>query len=112
MVKIDFGSGIDQQHYTDCISQEDCLEPKPTMYPPSAVQSVTTEDFATRAPEAYEYVSKRAFTNAEMNGLLAWMEDNQADGPVIAEHYLKNNEAQWSTWVSAEAAVKIKAALK
>lgn len=111
MTKVDFGSGVDAQHYKDCISQEDCADPKPTMYPPSAVQTLTTESFASKAPEAYSYFTKRSFKNDEMNSLLAWMEDNQADGKVGAEYFLKNHRATWSQWVSTDIASKVDSAL-
>lgn len=111
MVKVDFGSGIDQEHFTDCISLADCRDPHPTMYPPSPVQTVVTADFAKRAPSAVEFLGKRAFTNKFMNGFLAWMDDNQADGEIAMEHFLKTEESVWSAWVSGEAAQKIKAAL-
>ncbi|KZZ55451.1 hypothetical protein A3762_21680 [Oleiphilus sp. HI0125] len=81
------------------------------MYPPAAVQSVTTSGFAERAPEAFEYVAKRAFTNAKMNKLLAWMEDNQADGATAAEHFLISDTATWTAWVAPEIAEKVKATL-
>ncbi|MGB2221864.1 ABC transporter substrate-binding protein [Neptunomonas sp.] len=111
MVKVDFGSGIDEAEFKNCTTSEDCENPKVTMYPPSMVQTVTTEGFAKRAPEAYEYLANRAFTNAQMNGLLAWMEDNQADGDVAMEHFLTENADTWTAWVSEEAAAKIKTAL-
>jgi glycine betaine/proline transport system substrate-binding protein len=43
--------------------------------------------------------------------LLAWMSDNQADGPTGARHFLQNNPEVWTQWVNAEVATKIKAAL-
>jgi len=111
MVKVDFGSGVDEEHYRDCISDEACADPKPTMHPPSAVQTVTTEAFATSSPQAYYYTSKRAFSNAQMNEVLAWMEDNQADGKVTADYFLKNYRDTWSAWVSTEVAEKVDSAL-
>ncbi len=111
MVKVDFGSGTDEKHYTDCISQAECEDPQPTMYPPSPVHTVTTEQFAAKAPEAYEYLSRRAFSNAQMNELLAWMEENQADGDIAMEHFLKNYESTWTPWVSPEVAAKVRKAL-
>lgn len=111
MVKVDFGSGIDEAHFKSCISQAECPSPKPTMYPPSPVQTVTAESFATRAPEAFAYLSKRAFTNADMNKILVWIEANQADGETAATHYLKTNEAKWSAWLSADVAAKVKKAV-
>lgn len=111
MVKVDFGSGTDVEHYNSCITQTECAEPKVTMFPAAAVQSVVTESFAQRAPEAMGYINKRAFTNSKMNSLLAWMEDNQAEGSVAAEHFFKTDEATWTAWVAPEVATKIKAAL-
>ena len=112
MVKVDFGSGIDKDHFTNCTTAEDCENPQVTMYPPSVVQTVTTESFASASPVAYDYVANRSFTNNQMNGLLAWMEDNQADGEVAAEHFLVEFEDTWTAWVSPEVAAKIKAALQ
>ncbi|MEH6474612.1 MAG: ABC transporter substrate-binding protein [Sneathiella sp.] len=111
MVKVDTGNGIDVEHFKSCTTSPDCENPKVTMYPPSPVHTVTTEAFASKAPEAYAYLTKRSFKNSEMNELLAWMEDNQADGDIAMEQYMKNNEATWSTWVSADVAAKIKKAL-
>jgi len=39
------------------------------------------------------------------------MTDNQASGDDGAKHFLEENEALWTTWVSPEVAEKIKAAL-
>ncbi|GLS92367.1 ABC transporter substrate-binding protein [Psychromonas marina] len=111
MVKVDFGSDVDSKHFKECITQNDCLTPKPTMYPPSKVDSVVTEAFAKRAPEAMSYLAARSFSNAQMNILLAWMEDQQADGEYTVEHFLTNYEDTWSKWVDTETAQKIKKAL-
>ncbi|WP_426415165.1 ABC transporter substrate-binding protein [Aestuariirhabdus sp. LZHN29] len=111
MVKVDFGSGVDEEQFVGCTTQADCANPKPTMYPPSPVHTVTTESFAATAPQAYAYLGKRAFRNAQMNELLAWMEDNQADGEIAGAHFLKEYEATWASWVSADVASKVKAAL-
>lgn len=112
MVKVDFGSGIDKDEFVNCTSSNECENPKVTMYPPSAVQTVTTEEFAARVPAAYEYASKRSLTNNQLNTLLAWMEDNQADGEVAAEYFLTEHEELWMPWVSADVAAKVKQALQ
>lgn len=111
MVKVDFGSGIDADHFKACTTQEDCADPKPTMYPPSVVQTITTGDFAKKNPQVNEYLAKRSFKNADMNQMLAWMEDNQADGEVVMEHVLKTREDLWTPWVPADVAAKVKKAL-
>lgn len=111
MTKVDFGSGVDVEHFKACITQEECADPKPTMYPPSAVQTVTTESFASKAGAAYDYISVRSYKNAQMNELLAWMEENQADGKIGAEEFLRTQKAVWSQWVTPDAATKIEAAI-
>ncbi|NQZ93620.1 MAG: ABC transporter substrate-binding protein [Moritella sp.] len=111
MVKVDFGTGIDEKHFKECITQNDCLTPKATMYPPSAVDSVVTEAFAARAPEVMAYLAARSFKNAQMNELLAWMEDQQADGEYSVEHFILNYEDTWSQWVDSATAKKIKKAV-
>jgi glycine betaine/proline transport system substrate-binding protein len=111
MVKVDFGSGIDKDEFTSCTSAENCLEPKVTMYPPSLVQTLTTEKFAAASPAVFEYLSNRSFKNNQMNELLAWMEDNQATGDIAMEYYLVNNKDDWMQWVSADVAAKVQTAL-
>lgn len=111
MVKVDFGSGTDKEEYMNCTTQEDCLNPKVTMYPPSAVHSITTENFAVQSPAAYEYVAKRSISNADMNRMLAWIEDNQADGELAAEHFLNTYRSLWTQWVPSTVAAKVTKAL-
>lgn len=111
MVKVDFGSGVDLEHFKSCTTQADCADPKPTMYPPSPVHTITTESFAAEQPEAYGYISTRSFPNDQMNELLAWMEDNQADGEFGAYYFLENYESVWTEWVSEEVADNIRGAL-
>lgn len=111
MVKVDFGSGVDETHFQECISQDLCENPQVTLYPPSPVHTVTTEAFAVRVPQAYAYLSRRSFKNAQMNELLAWMEENQADGDVAMEHFLTQYPSTWTPWVSEAVAAKIKQAL-
>ena len=111
LVKVDFGTGVDKKHFLECISKLECKDPQVTMFPTAPVQTVTTEAFALRVPVVYEYLTKRSFTNAEMNKLLAWMSDNQADGDVAMEYFLKNYESKWSAWVPNDVKQKVKSAL-
>ncbi|MBW8183715.1 ABC transporter substrate-binding protein [Shewanella nanhaiensis] len=112
MVKVDFGTGVDVEHFKACTSQAECAAPKVTMYPKALVQTITTSDFTKKSVQGFDYLSKRAFTNDQMNGLLAWMEDNQADGDIAAEYFLTNYEDIWTQWVAADVAAKVKQAIK
>ncbi|GGI74957.1 ABC transporter substrate-binding protein [Shewanella gelidii] len=111
MVKVDFGTGVDVEHFRNCIGQAECENPRVSMYPSADVNTVVTTEFAESSPIIVEYLTKRAFTNAQMNELLAWMEDNQADGMIAAEHFLLNSPELWSQWVSADVAKKVTAAV-
>jgi len=111
MVKVDLGVGVDKDEFTNCITQADCTDLKPTAYPAAPVYTLATEKFAERAPEVMEYLNKRGFTNAKMNSLLAWMEDNQADGEMAMYHFLEENKDLWHKWVSADVAKKVDEAL-
>ena len=111
MVKVDFGVPLDLDHYQACISQADCDNPQPTAYPSSPIQTVTTADFANRAPDAFGYLQTRSFTNDFMNTLLAWMDENQADGEIGSVHFLTEFEDVWTEWVSDDVAANIKGAL-
>ena len=46
-----------------------------------------------------------------MNGMLVFMTENQAGGEDAAIEFLMQHEDLWTTWVSADAAAKIKAGL-
>lgn len=111
MVKVDFTSGVDPEEFTHCTTQPDCSQPKVTMYPSATVDSVTTESFASTAPAAYTYISKRTFSNQQMNQLLAWTERHQADAKASVEYFLRQYPALWETWVNEVAANNIHRAL-
>lgn len=112
MVKVEFGHGTDAKHYQDCITQVECANPKPIMWPPSKVDTVVTESFAKRAPDAMQYLTKRSFTNKQMNSMLAWMEDNQADGEMAMEEFMLDHKDIWSQWLTPEAMKKVDQAVQ
>lgn len=101
MQMVDFGSGIHEEHYRNCTVEPDCLDPKVTMWPSSPVQTVTTGDLAERAPGAYDYLATRSFTNAEINEVIAWMGENQADGEYAMDYFMVNYEDMWRRWLPA-----------
>ncbi|WP_070963917.1 ABC transporter substrate-binding protein [Vibrio sonorensis] len=111
MVKVDFGSGVNKDEFVNCITQAECDAPAVTMYPPSPVHTITTEEFASRAPQAYDYFTKRGLKNADLNQLLAWMEDNQADGEEAMYHFLEQHPQIWKQWLPADVASKVEQAL-
>ena len=112
MVKVEHGADLDMDEWKSCTSNADCAEPKKNDWPTDTVQTLVAKPFADAAPaEVMDYLNKRAWTNATVNGIMAWMTDNQATGEDGARQFLKENEALWMEWVSPEVAEKVKAAL-
>ncbi|CEO41287.1 glycine betaine ABC transporter substrate-binding protein [Photobacterium kishitanii] len=111
MVRVDFNSGVDREHFRECIEKPNCKNPQVTMFPPRAVDTIVTLKFAQRAPEITAYLSARRFSNQDMNNLMAWKVNNNADGEQVMAEFLNQYEAIWIQWVSPEVAAKVKGAL-
>ncbi len=111
MYKLDFGVEHNADEWNNCTLEPNCLEPKPNDWPKASVVTVVTKDLAERAPEAIDYLNKRAWSNAVANEVLAYMDTNQYSGEEGAYYFLKNNEDLWTGWVSDEVAAKIKDAI-
>ena len=111
MVKLDYGVPFDEAEWKRCNTVAQCPDPKPNEWPMDSVQTLVTTEFAERAGPALDYLKARSWSNATVNKLLAWMTDNQATGEEGAKHFLENNEDIWTTWVTPEAAEKVKSAL-
>jgi len=112
MVKVEHGADLDMDEWKSCTSNAECAEPKKNDWPKDTVQTIVAKSFADSAPaEVMDYLNKRSWTNATVNGVMSWMTDNQATGEDGAKHFLKENEALWMEWVSPEVAEKVKAAL-
>ena len=111
MVKIDFGSGIDKQEFESCTTIEGCENPKVTMYPKSEVNTMVTSEFAPKNPEIMAYLNKRGFGNSDMNKLLAWMEEEQANAEEAMFYFLETHPETWKAWLPADVAEKVAAEL-
>lgn len=112
MVKLNFDAPHDADEWKRCNSNADCPDPKLNEWVADKVLTVVTSEFSERVPASVsEYLGARSWSNATVNSLLAWMTDNQATGDDGAHYFLENNKDLWTTWVSAEAAEKIEAAL-
>lgn len=95
-----------------CNSSKDCAQPGLSAYPGAAVKTAVTTGFQQREPEIADLMSNISFTNDQMNGVLAWMEDNNASAEEGAVYFLTNNKQQWGGWLSDHAREKLSAILK
>lgn len=111
MVKLDMGVAHDPQEWDRCTGQADCRDPKRNNWIKTDVFTVTSARFAKNAPNAFAYLAKRAWPNAVVNAMLAYMDRNQADGEEGAEQFLRKYEELWRKWVPDDIARKVKSAL-
>ena len=113
MVRLDAGVPHDAAEWKRCNTVATCPDPKPNAWSKDHVQTLVSASFATKAGEpVMNYLKARGWSTATVNKLLAWMTDNQATGDDAAKYFIKNNEPIWIKWVSADAAEKIKKAVR
>jgi len=102
----------DREEWLRCTGVAECPDPKPNNFGVAPISTLVTGSFAERAPEpVMNYLSSRSWDNATVNSLLAWIDENQADGDTGAVHFLQNNPDLWKKWVPADIAAKIESAL-
>lgn len=80
--------------------------------PPSEVLATTTKKFADSHPKEFEFIKNISVTNDVLSEILAWGEDNQAEGNEMVGYFMIKYEKLWSTWLPADVAAKVKNALK
>ena len=113
MVKLDFGVPfVGAEHWDGCIvkPEQECGDPQPSSWTMSEVHTVVTDEFAKNAgDEVMAYLRNRVFPGDVMNGMLVYMDDNQAEGADAAAEFLRAHPDVWTPWVSEGAAMKLKA---
>ncbi len=95
-----------------CNSRENCDKPYPGRYPVGRVVAAATRAFADSHPDELAFISNVSFPNDVMNAVLAWGEDNQAEGNEMAGYFVVKHEALWSSWLPEDVAARVKAALQ
>ena len=80
-------------------------------WPPTEVNIVVNSSFLDRAPEVVEFLRNYESTTAQCNEILAYMQGNEASTGEAAIWFLQNYEDVWTSWVPADVASKVKAAL-
>ena len=72
---------------------------------------VTNINLRDRAPELVEFLGNYRHTTEQMNTMLLYMKENEAEPPEAAIWFLKEYESTWTQWVPSDIADKVKAAL-
>ena len=113
MVKLDFGVPFaGSENWDGCVvkPEQECADPQPSSWTESEVHTVVTSEFAENAgSDVMEYLKNRVYPGDVMNGLLVYMDENQAEGADVAAEFLKTHGDVWKPWVPAEVAMKVKA---
>ena len=106
--------GVDyagDDNWNNCITVEDCADPKQSAWVKSEVFTLVTAEFAEGNADINEYLSKRVYPGEVMGAMLVYMADEQAAGEDAAVEFLTKYEDIWTTWVTPEVAAKVKGAL-
>jgi glycine betaine/proline transport system substrate-binding protein len=81
-------------------------------FPLNQVKIVIHKNLPQRAIEVVEFLGKLQLTSEEISQVLLQMREKDLKPEEAAIAWLKENETTWAQWVSAEAAQKVKQALK
>lgn len=80
-------------------------------FPAVPVTVCVTKKLGESAPDVVEFLKKYKTSSEITSKALAYMADSKASYTDTAKWFLKNNEALWTKWVTAEQAQKVKSAL-
>lgn len=94
-----------------CNMSPECEDPYAGAYPTARIHKSINTDFGEAAPELKAFFEQVNIPTEEVNKLLAWADEQSAEPDQVADYFFENYEDLWSTWVSAEVAAKVRAAL-
>lgn len=112
MVRLDAGVPHDGAEWKRCNTVADCTDPQKNEWPKDNVVTLVTKRLADGShPDVASYLGKRAWDNQTVSSVMSWMTDTQANGEEGAVHFFKEHRDLWGSWVPADVAEKIDAAL-
>jgi glycine betaine/proline transport system substrate-binding protein len=101
MVKVELGPVDEEIHAAN--ANADNPNPGVSDFPPATILTSVTADLKEREPAVVEFLSNMTFETDTMNGILAWMGDNNANAEEGAVHFLTTMPEVWSDWINDEA---------
>jgi len=109
LVKLELPEYDQAKH--SCLTDVNCANPEPSDYPENPVFTAVTTQFTQDAPRLTEFLSKVSVPLPVMNATMAHMDETEGEPEEIARWFLKNHGDVWSSWVPADVAERVKAAL-
>lgn len=80
-------------------------------FPADRVTITVHKNMLKDAPEVVEFLKNYQMSSQIMNGILAYMQDNNAEPIDAAIWYLKNNKDTWNNWIPTNIAEKVNSSL-
>jgi glycine betaine/proline transport system substrate-binding protein len=111
MTKVDIGKVDPAQHAFNQVEGQDPSKLGVSGFPAAPVVNAMTAEFATRAPEAADFVKKFSIPNEVISAFLAWKEKNNASADEAAAYVLTNHTDLVMEMVNDSARQKLKALL-
>ena len=94
-----------------CLTDSNCANPEVTGWAVGEVAVAVVTSLKERAPDVVAFLGKMQISNDDVSAMAAWGDENSATNEEVANHFLKNYDAVWSSWVHADVADKVRAGL-
>ncbi|WP_108662787.1 ABC transporter substrate-binding protein [Acuticoccus kandeliae] len=82
-----------------------------TAYPKTKVVIGANTKFTASAPVLREFFMNYGMSSDDTSQALAYMQDNDAEGPEAAEVFLREHEDVWKSWVPEDVAARVSEAV-
>ena len=111
---LDLGPFAGADNWDGCIAlgADACADPQVSGWTESRVNTLLSDNFYYHGPsEGMDYFADRTWPGDIMNSMLVWMGETGGTGADAATHFLSNHGDVWKTWVDADVAAAVEAAL-
>lgn len=110
MVAVELGDIDEDIHARN--ANPDVDNPEVSDFPPAPVLTSVTADFQDRQPAVAAMLEAMTFDVDVMNGLLAWMDDNNATSEEAAVYFVTEMPDVWSGWLDDDARERLSVLLQ
>jgi len=104
LAQLDFVA-IDMGAYDEaaaqCLANRVCVDPKPSAFPSDSVVIAVAERVFTDAPMVAGYFQRASLPLAEMDRLLAQLNEPEASVESVADRFVTERNDLWQSWVGA-----------
>lgn len=102
LAQLDFAA-LDMGEYDEeaarCLADRDCADPRPSAFAPEQVVIALVERVFTGMPQIAAYFQRARMPLAEMNQLLAQLNQPGTTPEAVAERFVAERQQVWQAWV-------------